>query len=420
MSRTIILAVSTSNQAATLAPVATHLAARGWCLVGLSLEMYFGLPVRWPSSEYLHTVILENPTPCDKKLWDCTPSQLEMLGCSFWFESRKILQALKPSLVVLGNDRGFLERMLIKRARMAGARTVLVQDGVLTGNSLQTPHPSPLSRTKHMIWKIFASVSPERWGPAPFLKSPTPCYGIGDLDALAVSDHHTANLLLQRGIRKERIFVTGQPRFDRLWRIREEAALHQRALAEKYQGRVPVVLATQPMAEWGEVDHDDYRRYLYSILEASCVYRDRMILLIRPHPSEDPASYTRLASAVAPDSSAVVTDWDTQTLTAASAGLITAYSTCALEAIILDRPLLLVNPFRVEQGLPYHAEGVALEIQDLALVQDAIRSVFLERLHWEQIRLRRKTFLDKFVGPLDGCSSERVARLIERVASGSQ
>ncbi len=415
--RTAIFAVSTSNQAATFVPVASALAGRGWHCIGLSLEEYFGLPIRWPPTHCLNVTYVPNTSSARKQLWQCEPEEWVFLGRKFWSTLKEVFEELRPSVVVQGNDRGFLERMVTKRARLVGAKTVLVQDGALTGKSLEATNQSIPSRAGRMFWEFLASLAPERWGAEPFLRSPTPPYGSGELDAVAVSDVHSAHLLRARGVDERRICLTGQPRFDRLWHLRAEAVPLGRALAEKYGERVPLVLATQPMVDWGEVQREDYERYLSSILEASRLYHDRIILLIRPHPSEQPAFYVDIASSLAPDSAVVVTDWDTQTLTAASGGLITAYSTCALEAIILDKPLLLVNPFPVEQGLPYHAEGAALEIKDLSLVPEAIRTVFLERSGWDQVQSRRLAFLERYVGPIDGQAAQRVASLIERVAS---
>jgi len=405
------------NQAAIFSPVAGCLEQRGWSCTGLSLAQYYRSNVIWPGSSPTEKVELVNPAPSSSPPWNATPRELELLGRHCWNEAKELLETLKPTVLVFGNDRGFLERILARRARILGARIVLVQDGSLTSKGLQTVGMGFLGRARLAFRQAAAQVCPERFGLSPIINAPTPPYGTGDNDAIAVTDLYSAKLLLERGVPPKKLHLTGQPRFDRFCHLHETSRQLADILARRYPKRIRVVFATQPMAKWGEVAVEDYSRYLTAVLSAATQMQERLVLLIRPHPAEDDSEYRRIAAAVAPQASEVVTDWDTQTLLAASDGLITAYSTCATEAIILDRPLLLINPFPVQQGLPYHESGVAQEIHDLAFAAAAIRETFIDGSGRHRLRRARTRFLAEFVGPVDGRAALRVADLIEMTAA---
>ena len=97
--------------------------------------------------------------------------------------------------------------------------------------------------------------------------------------------------------------------------------------------------------------------------------------------------------------------------------LITKYSTTALEAMIINKPVVVINLSGQPTPVPYAEEGAALGVYRYEDIEQAI----LNALYDEETRGRLKTgryqFVRNWAGEPDGKASQRIVTLMKEMVS---
>jgi len=142
------------------------------------------------------------------------------------------------------------------------------------------------------------------------------------------------------------------------------------------------------------------------------------ILLVKLHPSEDPAPYR---SAIEGDPEVAVVPHgkvDLYDLLAASDAVLTFHSSVGLEAMAFDRPVVSLEAFGEENPLPYARTGAAAA----ARTAEALARVLCEDVapgtKTEKRRAARARYVRGNLLVTDGKSSRRVRDLILSLTSG--
>ena len=270
----VLLLCSTDVHAAMFAPVARELRGLGWQGTLVSLDPYYA----------------QGATPAARKLW---PDVRELLAppgvgtppfygrpvARIWRDVRsargpvrRLLSELNPRVVVVGNDRGLIEKLVLDEARARGARTVLVQDGHLGAR------PTPELELRRRIWRRsrgLLSWFVRRLGGMTFAATP---YGTWGCDRVCATGEEGADVLRARGVPANRIVVTGQPRYD------AEPAPESRT------GR-GVVCFTSPFAaqNLGMQAQNAQSELVAEI--ARTLHSSEVPFAVKPHPREQSADY---------------------------------------------------------------------------------------------------------------------------------
>lgn len=186
---------------------------------------------------------------------------------------RGLLAEIRPAIVVLGNDRGVLERLVIAHGHAAGVRSVLVQDGALA----LTPLREGSTRRRLLrVARRTASHLLRRIGLGAFAAVD---YGQGGTDFVCATGDHGRRVFLRRGVSPAKIMVTGQPRYDTLTSVAYEA--HREA----------VTWFTTPFLEQGLGGPESEAQEAF-VSEVAEALRARAVpFIVRPHPAENPARY---------------------------------------------------------------------------------------------------------------------------------
>lgn len=419
-SKTILFLISTANQAASAAPVREPLNEQGYKAIAVGLDRYFNLPVQDKfQDKFDDFLVLENPTGINELMWNLSPDQLREQGKAFWGLFPSILASTQPAVLVTGNDRGYLEQMGVKRASMRKIPTLLLQDGLLNDQSFPTDAQSVPGKIKSTLQRLMGSLFPEIFGWQPYTDSPAIGYGLGSTSLKALSDPWSFEILKGKGVNPGICIITGQPRFDSIAAVNAAETEQIRAdLATMLPQPELVLFATQAIGAWGEVDPELYGKTVRAIFIAMGQKASSLGVVVRPHPSEDPKFYQNIITELELTNAILYKEGALHPVINACDSFLTGYSTTALEAIILGKPVLLVNPFGVEQGLPYASEGAAVEITSLDDLDSAVTDVFLNPDTRNRLAERRGPFLEKYVGPVDGKAARRVADVILRLAEG--
>jgi hypothetical protein len=278
----------------------------------------------------------------------------------------RCLDATRPALVVVGNDRWWVSQAFVQVARQRGTPTLVVQDGVATA---------------------------------------TPQWGWRTADRVAASSSFFPDMLAARGVPREACVVTGQPRYDTLFvRSRQVTRADARRLLGLDPDAFWVMFATQYL------QHPDYpRQVIGAVLRVPSVR-----LIVRPHPSQDLAEIQRVSSAFPLERISLQPDSSVFDLLSACDMLITQFSTVAIEAAVLGKPVITANFNGMPDPVPYVEHGVSTAAFNLDEITEQVAQAS-ER--WRAGRpVERQAVTDegfeRLVGPTDGLASDRVVDVV--------
>lgn len=405
---------STRAQVETSLPTARALATGGDQSLWIDLEGYY----HWGSGPCLreHGIDPLRPggTPGGRGLVHLFPPTmfLHLLAHARPVFGR-LLARTAPDVVVVGNDRGLLERMMIRQAKLRGLGAVLMQDGLFWSSEVKGPawRVSPAAFIKglgkSMLRKVMIPLGLPHLAPS-FL-------GLGGCDRIGVMGEASRRVLGARGVNPDRIVVVGQPRYDRCQSLPRTREAVRKRLGVRQDRTLVSLFGT--FSEHERAHGPRNLRQLRFVEDLAGFVRQseswKAELLLKPHP-RTPRAYARLlaqkaeAAHVAPDASSL-------DILVASDVVISPPSTVLAEAAVLDRPTLVFRcgcGYDVSEalGLPV---GSFIEFDSFAQIEPSFR----EMLH----RGARKAGLpasirDEFVLlPQEG-AARRAASLIHEVA----
>lgn len=279
------------------------------------------------------------------------------------------LDRLNPDVIVVGNDRWWVGQTFVGIAEQRGIPSVCLQDGAA--------QDSPLFR----------------WMSA---------------SAIALTSNHLGDLLRAEGISEDRLFVTGQPRYDTLVHERgPKPVAEARARLDLEEGPFYVLFATQ---------YTQGLDYIQAVTDA-ILNRPNVHLLLRPHPS-GPAGYHRsVAEQYGPERLSVRKNDSIADLLKACDLLVAQSSTVILEAAILGKPVISAQ-FEGMVTLAHVAASGAVVVPDPQELAAEVQRMGERWQLGERSVDRFDGLATDYVGPVDGSSGERVATLLARLARG--
>jgi len=319
-------------------------------------------------------------------LWPAMKGELRKYFLRFfpqtivWIEALKqIFETRQPRGLITVPDRHFQNRVAISLARRYEVPSLTVQAALISN--------------RPRYWKLYA-------------------------DTVVAIDQYSRKVYVEHGgVEIDRVVVTGLPRWDRMAqqlrqidhesariRVREELGFDAK---DKF-----IVLATQPLLP--SYTHQMVR----TVTEAVATFPDRK-LIIKIHPRESVERYLNLLDTFSDTrpNIQVIAKTDLPTLLAASELLVTGFSNVALEAALLDKPVLIVNLTDQPDALPFVENGIALGAYSESEVEQKLKALLTNESTREALRVRRARYFDQNPQLLDGQATERVVALIKEMAS---
>lgn len=373
----VLFVCSNENQSIIFLHVAKFLRDQGICVTFLSLDHYYNQHAsKHPRQEDFPLYELKSSL-CSGNWYELPWSRREPIA----FEARRELQALlvdiQPRCIVVGNDIGMLEQLVIRLATESSINTALVQDGLLeTAPALNQDGPNPI------------------------------LMGDGGCELLCLWGSHIAKRMRERGI-GGRIALTGNPRYDSLCKTQTT-----RYRPQTRRSHPIVILAGSCYAKYGQRTPQQelaiYDRILQILLS-----RNDIIVLFKLHPYQDPNLYQSWNTSFR-DRVKVISGGDSLDLLQAADLLITIESTVALEAMLLDVPAVM---------LPYLANVCYPEFVELPTSFKS-EELFFQAIHApnfpENLRLSpslRPQLLRRTITALDGKATQRVGKALLALCS---
>ncbi len=269
----------------------------------------------------------------------------------------RMLDAVQPRLVVVGNDRWWVGQSVVQLARLRGIATLCLQDGV------------------------GADAATWRWCSA---------------DRVLANGDQLRDLLARNGVGIDRVIVTGQPRYDTLPGLAApDAARRMRTRLGLPHDRQLVLFPSQ---------YDQDPAFVEGVVEAS-LRVPSVHLMLRPHPSEPAAFHESLVKGRR-DRITLCRQEPIEWLVTACDALVAKSSTTTLEAATLGKPVIVVH----DRGTPMFAHLEA--IRPILLNTAEELPPVLRRLRDGSLPVdlvAGRSAFEYYCGPFDGESSARVA-----------
>ncbi len=346
-------------------------------------------------------------------------------------EVEKVLSEERPDIVVVGHDGvpGHIE--FIDTAAGAGLPTLLIQDGILTKNTAQAlKRPDPLGILRNLVvlpLRFPAFLASERFSLREKaaitlydlqhrLTRGEAVYGQGKTTKMAVFGRATREILTAQGVHPSRIVVTGNPKFDRLHQVKRED--HGMAIRERWgipANQALVVLLTQYFVESHIWTPEQRAEFVRSIAEAVASIPDtRLIIKIR-HPRESEEEYRKIVTDM-PNPPIVWGDAPLPELLSSVHLAIGVSSTALLEAMALERPVVIVDLREYGTGSSYFRGSGAIIVTEKAEIQPAIRAALQDPAVRREILEQERRFVEDQAYLQDGQAAARIADLIRSTA----
>ena len=214
-------------------------------------------------------------------------------------------------------------------------------------------------------------------------------------DAVATFDSSSAKVLKGHGITPEKIHITGNPRFDHYKpdKIRRERTREKL----KVNKNTPLVLFVSiPSAhdEIGGLESPIDQSHYKDVLKAIYLLPNFLTthqLVVRPHPEEDISLHNPFLQ---DNPGNVIFDSKNRLIDILNAAdlVITLHSTVGYEAIILDKPLIILNFNDRESSVDYVQRGVAIEVKRKSELVSNIESVLSNPTLRKKLTSARKRY----------------------------
>jgi hypothetical protein len=228
-------------------------------------------------------------------------------------------------------------------------------------------------------------------------------------DRVAVWGPAMRDWYVERGAEPARIAITGQPRFDGIRDARPAdggTALRSRLGVPPAAGIV--TLATNPVSD------QENARLLRAVLGAMRGFSEHH-LVVKMHPAER-GDIQRRVLAEEGAAASLVQDTGLYELIAISDVVLTYHSTVGLEAMILDRPVVVINLSGLPDPAPYVERGAAVGACSETELGEALRWVLAPSAHADRLAQARARFVADYAGEADGRAASRVVDLMQEIS----
>jgi len=332
------------------------------------------------------------------ELWPVVMKPLEerwawelRLAARYLVLAESVLDHERPDAVLMAGEASIDNKALVSAARLRGIPVIAVQHGNIPATD--------------------DYLSDFRFHADDFQGTPSKAFLFPD--RLCISGQDTKQALVEQ-IRypyPARLTVTGQPRLDPLF---EPARYFNRERFMRAFGLDParklIVIGSQTFHMAG-----NRAAFCGAILRA---LRDatHLEIVIKPHPLEGAEWHRAFAATIGTRVTVLPQNTSMQEALHACDLLITFYSTIATEAMILGRPVMIVNLTGRPAPVPYAEQGAALGVYCEEDILPRLQQILGDEDLREHLRRGAATFVAREAFGHDGRATDRVLSVVRTLA----
>lgn len=232
-----------------------------------------------------------------------------------------------------------------------------------------------------------------------------------EADCFAAWGDFTKEFLGENGVEPERIVVTGGPVFDKTVSLKPDKGKIYTEIGIGPEIKKTIVFTMQGQGVGFRPSTEEIESGIIETIKAASQYQD-VLLLFQAHPAQNIEDIQKVAEKAGYFDARVIKYYDTESLIAVSDGVITFFSTTAIDALILGKPLLTINLSDDSDFYPFVPMGAAFG----AYTKEEIVPAFKKLVESpEELKDGREKAIPYIVYKTDGKSLERVLNLIEKL-----
>jgi UDP-N-acetylglucosamine 2-epimerase len=243
-----------------------------------------------------------------------------------------------------------------------------------------------------------------------FTTSTHPGYETIIASKAALPGSYDKNIYIQLGTQPDKLVITGQSKYDlipkKIKKFNRKKLYNELGLDSE---KGIFVLTTQPFP------HEENQKLLYAVLNAMKKYPDKQ-LVIKMHPREvNKSFYQKIVNEMHVENVTITKNIDIIELLIGCEIMMTRSSNTALEAIILNKPVIIINLLNEPDFLSLVKKNAAVEVcksEDLPIM---IKEVLSNKKFRNKLNLHGKMLINHYFYKIDGRSSERIVNLIKRM-----
>lgn len=294
--------------------------------------------------------------------------------------ARHIMERHRPALLLSTDVNDPRNRVFCHAGKSAGVKTLEVQFALYDEQSIE--------------WRFFIS------------------------DHLAATGENNSKIVMDHGVPGEKITVTGSPRYDGALEWPEDFARGIRRGLGVPENRKMVLFASHPYV-YGFFGGPEIRREMIRALLKAIRYREELFLVVKPHPTEDPAELSTLAQGM---NNVRFADKkrDIRDLIKAADVFVSFASTSTFHALVMKKPVVSLEfPGGNTCGLFEHcgATLVARSAEHLESIMEYVKNGKISEMAGD-LDAARGNFLRQWFYELDGCAAERIEKIALDMAGG--
>ncbi|MGP8023794.1 MAG: UDP-N-acetylglucosamine 2-epimerase [Methanobacterium sp.] len=333
----------------------------------------------------------------------------------------EILRSENPDIIVTGHDQNPMDILFIKACNELGLPSLTVQDGLLAAS--RTINESFFYKLEYIFipFRVLKLIfNPNRsfkykinrlWFEYKYGGDYSFVYGHGDSSKIALFGDTVKNMLISEGVSSERLEVTGNSKFDNLIQFKDP--LKKDFLKEKFEipsDKKVILVLTQWFVEAGLWSKKDREYFIVEIAKA-CVNLKDVQLVIKLHPPyEKEADYREILKDL-PISPLIYNFQSLHEIICISDVVVSVSSTAALEAMALNKPLLIVN---MDHGSKLFKDGGVLFIEKQDQILNALEKLLYHPQEFvDEDKMRQFVFNQAYI--IDGNASERISDLMREM-----
>lgn len=356
-----------------VAPVIVELRNRGWNVKVLRLEGIWERVERFQSKTRRRRTLKSFYTePSAGRSSDGKEGLYTMIS-EFFLDLTKSLHLGRPDIVIVLTDTTPPCRIAVLTARLAGVPSLLLLHSGMVGRNYECPD---------------------------FL-----------VDKIAVPGDFAREILKNCGVDEKKLVVTGYPSYDAL--VHAEGHFQRNVICRKFgldPRRSILVFTTEnlPIRE-----SELLARAVYSAVKGF----PSLQFIVKVHPSESELSiYSKLAKEL--DLQAVITrDASIYEVLYVCDLVVTGFSATALDAMMLNKPVVTINFTGLKDPLPFADDGAAIGVYEERTLKSAIEAALYDEILKKKLRRKQKEFVFRHSYSKDGRATIRVVDLIEKMTS---
>lgn len=306
--------------------------------------------------------------------------------------SREMIRKENLDLILLLNETFWWERSLLIATKLENVKTVAIQHGVISKN-----------RRAYMYFKDEISMNESLRSNFCPIPNKTVVYG----------EYYKKLLTEISSYPEESVSVLGQPRYDNLSFDKKLYSIDKYLKKYKIPSNYKIILWTTQCHSLTFVENERTTHAIFKAIESL----ENIILIIKLHPA-DTLTHQKILNKISKSYNTnfliVEKDSDTFEHLYCCDLLITKNSTTALEALLFDKVLIVLNLSGENDVIDYVEKNVALGVYKEEDLKYAMECLLKE----DVLELSRKSYLKDHLYKFDGRSAFRISELIMKFASG--